>query len=477
MGWLSVFMLPPEKSSDPEEFDNPSDSHRMPTKTIYSVSELTARIKSVLEARFPFVWICGEISNFRMPSSGHSYFTLKDENAQIAAVVFRGQHRQAPFTLEDGMSIIGLGRLSVYEPRGTYQIILEYIEPAGLGALQLVFEKLKKRLAAEGFFDPRHKKPLPFLPKKISVITSPTGAVVHDILTVLNRRFSNLWVEIVPVSVQGPRAETEICAALDLVNKGADSDVIILARGGGSIEDLHAFNAEAVAMAIFNSEIPVVSAIGHETDVTIADFISDLRAPTPSAAAELIVPEKSALIRRLSELDQDLRNGFLKGIEKLNNDLRQLYRRLQNPKTRIQETWIRLDDMAGRLGRLLTLNLKHSSEILKQLSRHLYAVSPQMQVNKHIKKLELNNNNLLKNILIFISKQRSLARELEIKLEALNPLAILDRGYSVTRSLPDKRIISNPAQVSLNQEVEILLAGGFLLCGVKGKSNYGEENL
>jgi len=471
-------MTPPEKPFDFGALEGPAaPAQNQAAKTIYSVSELTAKIKSVLEASFPFVWICGEVSNFRMPASGHCYFTLKDENAQIAAVVFRAQYRQARFTVADGMSIIGLGRLSVYEPRGNYQVILEYLEPAGLGALQLAFETLKRRLAAEGYFDPRHKKPLPFMPSKISVITSPSGAVVHDIITVLNRRFANLRIEIVPVSVQGPRAEAEISAALTLVNQRADSDVIILARGGGSMEDLQAFNSETVAMAIFHSEIPVVSAVGHETDVTIADFIADLRAPTPSAAAELVAPEKNALLRQVSELDKALHRSFLKHLEKLNQNLKQLNLRLQDPRKKIQEAWLRLDDLGARLERSLALRIQHSGDRLNWLSHRFDAASPRLQVQKYHSKLQLNINNLSKLLSIVISNKKSMLRERTIKLEALNPLAILDRGYSITRTLLEKHVITHPEQVSIHENVEVLLAGGVLLCDIKGKSTHGEKNV
>lgn len=447
------------------------------SKTIYTVSELTSKIKSVLESSFPLIWICGEVSNFRMPASGHCYFTLKDESAQIPAVVFRGQHRQSRFTPEDGMSIIGLGRLSVYEPRGNYQIILEYVEPAGLGALQLAFEKLKNRLAADGYFDPQRKKPLPFLPSKISVITSPSGAVVHDIITILNRRYPNLVVEIVPVNVQGARAESEITAAISLVNERADADVIILARGGGSLEDLQAFNSEPVAMAIYRSEIPIVSAVGHETDVTIADFIADLRAPTPSAAAELVVPEKAELLRRLKELKKALHGSLFKRVEKLNHEIKQLNTRLSNPIRKIQDYLIRLDDLSIRLGRTLTLRLQLTNERLAWLGRRLGTVSPRVQMHKYNSMLSIIFSNLLKNISIIISNKRACLREETIKLQSLNPLAILERGYSVTRSLPEKRIITHPDQVSINQDVEVLLAGGLLACNVKGKSTHGEENV
>ena len=471
-------MTSPDKPFDFEERDGPEETQpHQAARTIYSISELTARIKSLIESSFPFVWVLGEVSNFRMPASGHCYFTLKDERAQISAVIFRGQYRQARCELEDGMSIIGLGRLSVYEPRGNYQVVLEYLEPAGLGALQLAFEKLKNRLAAEGYFDPRNKKALPFMPAKLSVITSPSGAVVHDILSVLSRRFPNLCIEIVPVHVQGPQAEAEISAALSLVNNRADADVIILARGGGSLEDLQAFNSEAVALAIFHSEIPVVSAVGHETDVTIADFIADLRAPTPSAAAELVVPEKDELIRRTSELRNALQRGFKKHLEKLDYKLKQLSRRIQDPRKKIQERMLRLDELVSRLGRSLAARTQHSADRLRWLGQRLDAVSPRLQIQKYNSKLELILNNHFRAISIFISNKRSSIRENTIKLEALNPLGILRRGYSVTRSLPEKRIISHPKQVSLRQDVEVLLAGGFLLCVVKGKSTYGEENL
>lgn len=469
--------IDPPEFSDPHALENGASSADSTRRTIYSVSELTNRIKSLIEASFPFVWICGEISNFRVPGSGHYYFTLKDENAQIAAVMFRGHHRQMKFVPEDGMSIIGLGRLSVYEPRGSYQIILEYIEPAGIGALQIAFEKLKKRLADEGYFDERHKKPLPHLPSKISVVTSPSGAVVHDIITVISRRFPNVHLEVVPVKVQGIGAEADIVAALKLVNERADADVIILARGGGSLEDLQAFNSEPVAMAIFSSHIPVISAVGHETDVTIADFIADLRAPTPSAAAELVVPEKIELQRRCRELEQSVRSRMAGRLESLKKDLNEIRRRLADPRRKIQEFWLRLDDLTGRLMRLAALSMRRDSDRLAGLTRRLGSSSPQSMVQRLNLKLEVNNSYLSTYIRIITSRSRSALRELSLKLDALNPLAILRRGYSVTRALPDKRIVTDAEQVALEQDVEVLLAAGLLLCQVKGKAKHGQEDL
>jgi exodeoxyribonuclease VII large subunit len=469
-------MIPPSDFSESEgssDSGDPSPSR----KTIYSVSELTSRIKNLIEENFSFVWIRGEISNFRMPGSGHCYFTLKDESAQIAAVMFRAQNRQMKFVLEDGLSIIGLGRLSVYEPRGSYQIILEYAEPAGVGALQIAFEKLKRRLADEGYFDERRKKPIPYLPGKISVITSPSGAVVHDIITVTSRRFPNVQLEIVPVKVQGAGAEDDIVAALRLVNARADSDVIILARGGGSLEDLQAFNSEPVAMAVFASRIPVVSAVGHETDVTIADFIADLRAPTPSAAAEMVVPDKSELLRRRQELEQALRSRLKRQLEKLNQNLNELKRRLSDPRRRVQELWLRIDDLSTRLTRLTTISVRREQERLSGLMRRFHSNSPRALVHHMNSTLDMNKYNLLTNIKIILKNKRSTVSESSIKLESLNPLAILRRGYSITRSLPDRRVVTDPDQVSLDQQVEVLVADGLLLCNVKGKSHHGQKNV
>ena len=319
------------------------------SQKIYTVSELNANIKALLEEQFPFVWICGEISNFRRPVSGHAYFTLKDDSSQMNAVMFRGQQKQLKFEPDAGMSVIGMGRISVYEPRGAYQIILEYMEPSGVGALQIAFEKLKTRLAQEGYFDESHKKPLPFLPQKIAIITSPTGAVVHDILKIINRRFPNVAIDIIPVKVQGEGAEDEIVTGLNLANARGDANVLIVARGGGSLEDLQAFNSERVATAIFNSQIPVVSAIGHETDFTIADFVADLRAPTPSAAAELVVPEKIALSRRCIEYSSVLKSNINNYIKNIRHKLDVIVNRLIDPRKSIQDLRLRIDDVTARL--------------------------------------------------------------------------------------------------------------------------------
>ncbi len=393
---------------------------------IYTVSELTADIKSLLEENFPFIWISGEISNFRMPGSKHFYFTLKDENAQISAVMFRGQNRNLKFDPEDGMNVTGLGRISVYAPRGNYQIILEYLEPAGIGALQVAFEQLKARLSAEGLFDKEHKKYLPFLPKKISVITSPAGAVVHDILKIVNRRFPNVHIEIIQVKVQGQGADREIAAGIELLNRRGDSDVAILARGGGSLEDLHAFNSEIVARAVFASEIPIISAVGHETDFTISDFVADIRASTPSAAAELAVPLKDDLTRECSRLSMSLKMRFFRYTERQRSLLNEISKKLTHPSRRMQDLRLKTDDLATRLVRAFINSIRQRREHLSWRADRLHALSP---------------------------------------------AAILSRGYSITRTIPDARVVTNSETVNKGQNLEVILEKGVLTCSVEGKSD------
>ena len=447
------------------------------TQKIFSVSELNAQIKMVLEDRFPFVWITGEISNLRMPASGHCYFTLKDELSQISAILFRGQQRHLKFEFEDGMNVIGLGRVGLYEPRGTYQIILEYLEPAGVGALQIAYEKLKAKLAEEGLFDERHKKPLPFLPRRIAVISSPTGAVVHDIIRVVQRRFWNASIQVIPVKVQGDGAELEITAALGILNEHGQADVAILARGGGSLEDLQAFNSESVARAIFASEIPVISAVGHETDYTIADFVADLRAPTPSAAAELVVPVKVELVQRCSELSMSLLASMQRHISRLRTRVEELGGRIADPKKRLQDCRLRLDDFSARLTRIMGLTLTSKADRLCSWSDRLHLASPGHSLAKLKKQVEKINHNLLISFAMLNKQKTSRLREQTAKLEALSPLAILERGYSITRTIPDAVLVRDSARVSLNQDLEVLLARGTLLCQVKEKTADGKKDI
>jgi exodeoxyribonuclease VII large subunit len=444
---------------------------------ILTVSELNANIKSLLEDRFPFIWITGEISNFRIPVSGHSYFTLKDQASQISAVMFRGQQRNLKFRPEDGMSVTGLGRISVYEPRGTYQIILEYLEPSGIGALQVAFEKLKMHLAEEGLFDQQHKSPLPFLPHKISIITSPTGSVVHDILNIIDRRFPNVGIQIIAVKVQGDGAVEEIVSALEELNSRNDSDVAILARGGGSLEDLQAFNSEPVARAIFASRIPIVSAVGHETDYTISDFVADLRAPTPSAAAELIVPERSELKRRCNQLDSLLKATILNYCKILKLKLSEVSHRLVDPKRKIEDFRLRVDDFSVRLNRVLAYRIDREHERLYFWTDRLGANNPIVLLHKFKEKLDQNYKNIRRLFIIFIGLKKAKTRELTAKLETLSPTAILHRGYSITRTFPEAKVVKDPRAVSLNQDLEVLVAKGRLFCRVEGKEAHGAKDI
>lgn len=327
----------------------------MSERHVYTVTELTREIRQILESKFPQVWVEGEVSNLRIPTSGHFYFTLKDANCQLAAVMFRNVAAQVKFELKDGLKVICSGRISVYEKSGQYQIYVEELEPKGIGALQLAFEQLKERLSKEGLFAPAHKKPIPLLPQHIGIVTSPTGAAIRDILNILSRRFPNLHITINPVRVQGEGAALEIARAIDEFNALGGIDVLIVGRGGGSMEDLWAFNEEAVARAIYNSRIPVVSAVGHEIDFTIADFVADLRAPTPSAAAELVCAKKEEFVERVRALSEALGCALL--------DI------VRGPAQR-------LDELTSKLG----LNLKHfiemSRERFKALLGKLEVLSP-----------------------------------------------------------------------------------------------------
>jgi exodeoxyribonuclease VII large subunit len=442
---------------------------------IYTVSELNRKIKAILEQNFPFIWITGEISNFRLPSSGHFYLTLKDKTAQIQTVMFRGQNQHLKFVPEDGMSVTGLGRISVFEPRGSYQVILEYLEPKGVGALQVAFEQLKKKLNGEGLFDDQSKKPLPFIPEKIGLITSPTGAVVHDILHVVKRRFPGIPLDIVPVRVQGDGAITDIVAAIELLNRLRSVDVVILARGGGSLEDLQAFNSEAVSRSIFASEIPIISAVGHETDYTISDFTADLRAPTPSAAAELVVPLKGDLYRKINELRYLIILNLQRYIKNYRSQVGSLRGRLVDPKKKLIDHRLKLDEDTGRLIRAMINQIQLRRERLAWRYDKLSYNNPSFYIVKLKEKLDRTNALLLQSIRSCISECQARLREANAKLESLNPTAILARGFSITRTLPETTIVRDSVAVSLGQALEIVLARGSLTCDVKEKFKNGKK--
>lgn len=405
---------------------------------IFRVAEITRLIKSVLEDEIGEVWIEGEISNFRRPASGHLYFTLKDAHAQIAAVMFRGSQTGLSFQLADGLLVRVYGPLSVYEKNGAYQIVVRQIIRSGEGALQAAFEALKKQLAAEGLFDAVRKKPLPLLPRHIAIVTSPTGAALRDIVKVLGRRFANLHLVLAPVRVQGAEAAGEIVAALDELNARGGYDLIILGRGGGSLEDLWSFNSADVARAIARSAIPVISAVGHETDFTISDFVADCRAPTPSAAAELAVREKAVLETQLAEIAR-----------RLQRNLQQQFREMQQRLLAISRSHVfREPTYAARHSRdrieRLRLQMQHRLESyrreLQQRTDDLsQALERPPREGLHLRRLRL--------------------QRLEALLRNTNPLAVLERGYSIT-SRPDGQPLKDASQLQPGERVSTRLARG-----------------
>ncbi len=436
-------------------------------RDILTVSKLNERIKSLLEEGFAVVWVEGEVSNLRRPASGHIYFTLKDAKSQIRAVIFRNPlarswGRTSGFEVEEGMSVVCRARLTVYPPRGEYQLVIDAVEPRGLGVLQKAFEQLKVRLEAEGLFAAVRKKPLPFLPARIGVVTSPTGAVIRDILTVTRRRFPSVDVLIAPVRVQGTEAPAEIIRALGDLQIAQGVDVIILARGGGSLEDLAPFNDEGVARAIARSRIPVISAVGHETDFTIADFTADLRAATPSAAAELAVPLRAELMESIETLRLRLIRYRRRETERLRERLAGLSGRLRDPKRRLADIRIALDDNVERM----RISLGHLRAIRRQewlnLAARLERLNPRLRIIAG------------RTLLGALGKALSAVREKQAEqrksrvgsaialLDSLSPLAVLRRGYTITRRLPDGLILRRAEDVVAGQEVAILLAAGSL---------------
>jgi len=434
---------------------------------IYSVSELSEEIRGLFEERFDFVWLEGEISNFSTPASGHYYMVLKDEKAQIRAVMFRFQTRYLRFLPENGMKVIAQGKITVYAPRGEYQIVLDYIEPMGVGALALAFEQLKRKLAAEGLFAQEIKRPLPFLPQRVAVITSPTGAAIRDFLKIIRRRFANIEIVVVPVRVQGEGAAGEIIEALDTVNRELKVDAVVLTRGGGSLEDLWAFNQEDLAHAIRASKIPVVSAVGHEIDWTISDYAADFRAPTPSAAAELLVVEKESLLIRLEEFKSRLVTAIRIPIRHYNIELKRLTAGLKDPKRRLAEIWMRLDEISGRLFRGVDLMVGQARSRLNTEERALLLHSPAkmipslcQQASFRMQSLQGAMERRLRMAVITLS-------HLEKRIKDLSPVSILKRGYSITRKLPEKRVLKDVTGIERGHEVEILLGEGELACRVE----------
>ncbi|HID55170.1 TPA: exodeoxyribonuclease VII large subunit [Candidatus Poribacteria bacterium] len=435
-------------------------------RTVYTVSEVTKAIKEIISA-IGELWVEGEVSNFRQPYSGHIYFTLKDEFSQIQCVIFKPLSLRLPFRPKDGMRVLLHGRLTVYEKGGNYQIVGDRIEPAGLGALQMALEQLKRKLAAEGLFDERHKKPIPKFPKRIGVVTSATGAAIRDIIKVISRRYPLVHILLHPVTVQGENAAREIAEAIDRFNRLKNVDLLIVGRGGGSIEDLWAFNEEIVARSIFRSEIPVISAVGHEIDITISDLVADLRAPTPSAAAEMAVPSLQDLMGNIGQLRSRMIAAIKAQIRPKREKLDRLSEKVspQRKLDELHEMSQRIDELYYRAVELMRGRISAMRGEVRIRAERLHGISPERRLRELEGRLNLLIQRAHHAVLSAIRERRSSFRSLVSRLEALSPLAVLKRGYSICQDASG-RIISDAAQVEVGDQIVVKPSRGKLRCEV-----------
>ena len=452
---------------------------RQPTEQnrIYSVSQLTREIKLHLEGEFYDIWVVGEISNFKQPSSGHLYFTLKDARTQLSAVMFRSARRFLKFRPADGMAVLARGHITLYEPRGSYQLQVDWMEPRGKGALQLAFEQLKEKLAKEGLFAPERKRALPLLPQKIGVVTSPTGAAIRDICRILHRRYPNLEVLLYPAQVQGDLAAAEITKGIQVLNRMGGFDVLIVGRGGGSLEDLWPFNEEPVARAIAGSEIPVISAVGHEVDFTIADFAADVRAATPSAAAEIVVSRKEDFLERVGRLSQRADQSLLHRMRRLRGGVERLagHQAFLAVRHGVQSGSQRLDELTFRTRASIDRIIQNRKAQLDSLTRQLEASRPDRQLSQSRTKLAHLSSLLLSAQRARLNRAGRLLARSTAQLEALSPLAVLGRGYSLTWDQAGN-LLRDASAVERGDSVRVTLEQGELDCRVE-KSRPTPENL
>lgn len=443
---------------------------------IQTVKEITQSIRAILETSFPFVSVVGEISNLRKPFSGHLYFTLKDSEAQLRAVLFKPQQRYLKCTPEDGMEVLCRGRISLYEARGEYQLIVDYLERTGEGGLQLAFDALKKRLAEEGLFAEERKKQLPMLPEKITIITSPQGAAIRDFLKVAARRFAAIPIEIMPVRVQGDGAAQEICEAIRLCNSMATSSVIVLCRGGGSLEDLWAFNEEVLARAIADSKIPVVSAVGHEVDYTIADFVADLRAATPTAAAEMIIPDRTLLAHKVKTLRTGLAKNLTDNIARLRQQVDSHRRVLRDPTAVLDNFRLATDHALSSLLHAVADTIHRGQLALADQRQVLAQHNPEQRLRHQ----QQWTNKLQKDLCTAMRHQlqrkwSSLTSGVTV-LDAVSPLKILGRGYSIVQDRERRMVIKDASQVNKGDNLHITLHRGTLECQVTGGQSADEAD-
>ncbi len=423
-------------------------------------------VRASLETDFAEVWLEGEISNLRAPGSGHLYCTLKDQSSQIRAVIFRSAALRLRFGLEDGLQVIVRGRLSVYEPRGEYQLILDHLEPKGRGALQLAFEQVKRRLEADGLFDEQRKRSLPVFPRTVGIVTSLTGAAVRDLLTVLHRRCPILRIIIAPVPVQGAGSAEQIASAIRALNTVGSVDVMIVGRGGGSLEDLWSFNEEIVVRAIAASGVPVVSAVGHETDVTLADFAADVRAPTPSAAAEMVAPVLAEMVERLGMLTARCQQAMSSHCLEHQQRLDLLLARLDTIRFRILEEAQRVDAAVAGMREAVRAQLKQAMMNIHAWTHVLMAKSPAVHVRRDLVMVPQLRSRLITAVSHSLTRSMQHTQAYMGRLHGLSPLAILDRGYGILETIPGGQVIRDVAQVSVGEEVLARVARGRLRCTV-----------
>lgn len=456
-------MQPPTYYHHPmtQDFDFSTPPSPSDDRDIYTPARLNREARTLLERGFGGLWLEGELSNLSRPSSGHWYFSLKDESAQLRSAMFRQRNMLVNFAPKDGMHVLVRGRVSLYEPRGDYQFLVDVMEEAGEGALRRQFDQLKTKLAAAGLFASEHKQPLPALPARIGVITSPTGAAIRDILHILKRRFPSIPVLIYPVPVQGAGAAQQIAGALRLADQRQDCDVLILARGGGSLEDLWPFNEEIVARAMYDCRIPLITGIGHEVDFTIADFVADVRAPTPSGAAELVVPDQQIWLRHFTVLQRRLVNCLTRHLSKQQQRFIWLQRRLQqvHPGVQLRQRAQRLDELEQRLTRALQFDLEQRKRLLGNQSARLHAHSPAMQLAQARSRLRELQSDL--RTLLHTQHERLRAR-LQIAartLDALSPLSTLTRGYAIVGDAQGHAVI-DATQLQVGDEIKACLAKG-----------------
>ncbi len=473
----------------------------MAERKIHTVSELNARVRSAIEAGLTSVWVEGEISNLRIYQSGHAYFTLKDKSSQVRGVMWKGRVALLRFTPKDGDQVVVRGRVSVYEPRGEYQVVADSMEPAGLGALQAAFEQLKKKLEDEGLFDKKHKKPIPLIAWTVGIVTSPKGAVIRDMIRTIYRRFPGIHIIFAPAKVQGKGSAQEIVQAIADLNEHGQADVIIVGRGGGSLEDLWEFNEETVARAIFASKIPVISAVGHETDFTIADFVADLRASTPTSAAEQVAPRREDLevtidslnaraesilrnkletmSQKVDETDGRIQRAVISGLSHVREKTKGVIRHLGalHPKEKIKREKENLSTLTNSMAR----SLLHLSETKKQeavtLTNRLSAIRPKRWIKERTELVNRHRADLHNASKTIVLNLKNHVKIVEGRLASINPLAVLERGYSIVTSADGKKVYKSINDLTAGTKIKVRVADGETAATVDGNRQNRQEKL